>query len=226
MLHTQSFSDPLSPEMDNRGAGSLILILIVAVLVAALVISQGKGVRRGVAGIGDPVQKKASFSEIRQIDGYDVCLSSDHYYDIEALVVSTKKYSGISLADKLSDIDVALAWGKVAEYNDRIDFHWSQSGRWYHWRAKSYEEIAPVGGEREVNVHSSNNHLIPMDESLRAAIKTIKKGDHIRIKGYLVNVDAVNRDMKTFTWHSSTSREDGGGGACEIIYVKDIEWLD
>ena len=65
-----------------------------------------------------------------------------------------------------------------------------------------------------------------MDESLRAAIKTIKKGDHIRIKGYLVNVDAVNRDMKTFTWHSSTSREDGGGGACEIIYVKDIEWLD
>ncbi len=213
-------------EYRRGGNATVFLIVIVIAAVAYLVVSNSGGVRRGVPGIKDPVQKSAKFSEVKEIDGLTVYLTSEYSYDIEALVVSAKNYNGITFADKLSNKDVALAWGPVAEWNDRIDFHWGQSGRWYHWRTKTYEELIPVDGETGVNRHSANNHLVPMDESMRAAIKTIKKGDHIRIKGYLLNADASDGKGKTYSWHSSTSREDVGGGACEIIYVKSIEWLD
>ncbi|MBQ7707431.1 MAG: hypothetical protein IJT72_06605 [Lachnospiraceae bacterium] len=184
------------------------------------------GVRRAIAGIGDPIQEETTGYIEKNVGGYEVSIYPQYTYEIEALVVHTKNYPGLGLGNKLCPRDIALAWGKVAEYNKKINFHWKQSGRWVSWQVDSYDAIDAIGGVNYVSSHCSNNHLIPADKSVRRKIKKIKKGDHIKITGYLVNIDAENKRGKTFIWESSTSRDDTGDGACEVIYVTNVIWLD
>ncbi len=186
-----------------------------------------RGTRRAIPGIPEPVQEEEEGSVEKEVDGYKVDISYNYSYDIKALVVHTKNYSGFGLGDKLSPKDVALAWADVAEYNDRVNFHWKQSGRWCYWSVDPDDEyIGYVGENEDISRESSNNHLIPADEMVKKDIKKIRRGDYIRIKGYLAHVNAENSDGDTFYWDSSESRDDGGDGACELIYVTDVEWLN
>ena len=201
-----------------------VLLLVVAVIIFSLIKGLG-GRHRAIAGIREPIQKETTGHVDTKVAGYDVHIEYKYSYDIEALVVSTKNYSGSGVGDKLSPKDVALAWGKVAEYNKKIDFNWRQSGRWVNWSVSNTDVLEPVGGIEGVGKQCSNNHLIPADTRAKKAIKKIKKGDHIRIQGYLVYIDGKKSDGSTFYWNSSTSRDDDGDGACEVIYVTSVEWL-
>lgn len=179
---------------------------------------------RSVVGIRDPIQKKSSGKIETTAAGYDVTIKFKYSYDIEALVVHTKNYSGTSMVNKLSPKDLALAWGEAAEKNGDINFHWGQSGRWYHWSVNS-EDTAKISIDA-ISKHSANNHLIPSDDIIRKQIMRIKTGDHIRLEGYLVDVRGEKDDGSWYTWNSSETRNDTGDGACEIIYVTKVEWLD
>ncbi len=209
---------------DNR-VRAIIFILIAGALIFYFKGSSGDA-RRSVAGIGEPKQEKAKGSTTLQMDDFKVDISYLYSYDIEALVVHTKNYTGGTLGDKLAPKDLALAWGKVAEYNDRIDFNWSQNGRWYYWKTDTYAELNPVGGVSGVSKCSANNHIIGANDAVRASVKKIKAGDHIRMKGYLVNINASRPDGATFYWYSSTTRDDTGDGSCEVFYVTDVTLLD
>ncbi|MBQ9610429.1 MAG: zinc ribbon domain-containing protein [Lachnospiraceae bacterium] len=200
-------------------------ILAVLILIAFFIIPN-IGVRRGIAGIGEPIQTETTGYIEKEIGGYEVSFYPQYTYEIEALVVHTKNYYGLGLGNRLAPRDIALAWGKVAEYNDEIDFHWSQHGRWVFWKVNSYDELDSVDSVEYVSCHMSNNHLIAADNTIKRKIRRIKKGDHIKITGYLVNVDAENKRGKVFLWDSSTTRTDTGDGACEVIYVTDVIWLD
>ena len=50
-------------------------------------------------------------------------------------------------------------------------------------------------------------------------LKNIRQGDIVTLKGYLVRVEAKDG----WRWKSSLTREDTGGGACELIFVEDLE---
>ncbi|MBQ8118729.1 MAG: hypothetical protein IJ147_11830 [Lachnospiraceae bacterium] len=198
----------------------------VIVIGLAIVLMGSKGKQRAVAGIKDPLQTEAAGQAKMSADGYDITVNYLYAYDISALVVSTHNYSGSGIGDKLAPRDLALAWGDVAAYNTLVDFHWQQSGRWYSWRVNSDAEIAKVGGIQGVTEHSSNNHLIPADDTVKKQIQKIKVGDYVRIKGYLVNLGGSKPDGTTFYWNSSTTRSDSGAHSCEVIYVTGVEWLD
>ena len=206
------------------------LIKILAVLTAVMVLITGCGsgyARNSVKGLGQPVQKKASGQITMEMDDYNVCISKLYSYDITALVLSTHDYDGVfgtGLGEKLSPRDLALGWGKLAECNDRVDFHWRQSGRWYFWKTDTWDELNSVGGKSVVALNSANTHIIPADETVRTLVKTIKPGECVHMKGYLVNVDASDSEGRKFTWHTSTTRDDSGGGACEVFYVENVEW--
>jgi hypothetical protein len=210
--------------MDKK---TILIILVVLVLaVGGFFAKKNTGTRRAVAGIPDPVQKEASGTETMEVGKYKVNFTKLYSYDIKALVVHTKDYPETDLAGKLAPKDLALAWGKVAEYNDRIDFNWRQSGRWYYWSTSTYAEIAPVGSVAGVTHCSANNHIIPATVAVRDKVKKIKTGDYIHMTGYLVNINATGSDGSTFYWNSSTSRDDSGDGSCEVFYVTDIQWMD
>ena len=213
---------------EERQNHTLLYLIIAAALIGLVLYlrpNMDPGKQRAVAGIREPLQTEAHGSEQLTIGGYDLTFTYLYNYDIEALVIGTHNYSGAGIGDKLAPKDVALAWGKVAEYNTQIDFHWDQSNRWYYWKVDNVQELAPLGSVNEVGLHSANNHLIATDSATRKAIKRIKVGDHIRLTGYLVNIDG-HSGSRTFFWHSSTSRADTGNGSCEVIYVKSVEWLD
>ena len=178
---------------------------------------------RGVANLPDPKQYSAQGETEFEEAEYTVSVKYKMAYDMTALAVSTKKYSGYTLQDRIAPKDVAFAWGQVAEYNDRIDFNWSQSGRWYYWHVNDASVLPPVGGESGVNRHSANNHLIPSTDAIKTQIMQIKAGDVVHVTGYLVDIKAEKSDGTYYTWNSSTSRDDTGDGACEVIYVTGIE---
>ena len=204
----------------------LTMILIVGVIAFAANRINAATSRKAIAGIPEPVQTKTTGNQSFHVDDYDVNMDYTYSYDISGLVVSSQIYSGNGVENALSPMDVALAWGKVAEYNDRINFHWDQSSRWYHWFTDGNTSLDPVGGQDGVNTQSSNNHLIPADDSVKEEIDKIKSGDYIKISGYLVNIKAFKSDGAVITWNSSTSRTDTGDHSCELIYVTSIEWLN
>lgn len=203
----------------------LIIISVCIVIIALLTIVPKIGVRRGISGIGEPVQEETTgYTEI-DVGGYEVSVYKLYTYEIEALVVHTKNYYGFEFSQKLVPKDVALAWGDVAKYNDTVNFHWHQGQRRCYCRLNE-EDLNIVGGLDYVMSHFSNNHLIASDKSVKRKIKKIKKGDHIILTGFLVNIDAENENGKYYLWDTSTTRDDSGDGACELIFVTDVKWLD
>lgn len=58
-------------------------------------------------------------------------------------------------------------------------------------------------------------HMIPGNDRIAQALAGVRKGERVRIDGWLVEANA--RDG--WRWRSSTSRTDTGGGACEVVYV-------
>ena len=77
-----------------------------------------------------------------------------------------------------------------------------------------------------ISQHSSNNHIIAANGDIEMKVWSIRRGDHVRLKGYLVNLDGNGDGGKTYHWHSSTTRNDTGNHSCEVFYVTEVNWLD
>jgi hypothetical protein len=74
--------------------------------------------------------------------------------------------------------------------------------------------------------HIANNHVIPATTEQEALIESVEIGDVITISGQLVNYNVTADDGTNIgTRATSTTREDTGNGACEVIYVRDISIL-
>lgn len=57
-----------------------------------------------------------------------------------------------------------------------------------------------------------------VDAAVADALDAIRKGDNVRIDGWLIKASATDG----WRWRSSTTRDDTGGGACEVIYACSI----
>ncbi len=211
----------------KKTVSTICVIVIVSVLIGVIIFFWYRnGTRRAIRDIDDPIQEPAEGSVILEAGGYRFNTTFLYSYDIEALVVHTKDYYGFSVEDQLSHKDLALAWGAVAEYNEYIDFHWDQGGRWYSYMVDSRKELDNVGGIKGISQHSSNNHIIAANGDIEMKVWSIRRGDHVRLKGYLVNLDGNGDGGKTYHWHSSTTRNDTGNHSCEVFYVTEVNWLD
>lgn len=137
-------------------------------------------------------------------------------YEITAQVVSKKRYRD-GWASKIAPYDFALAWGRLIESEISKFIMYSQIKRFYFFTCKWN---CPVT-QNYIGDHSSNNHLMPANINIFNALKKIKEGNTIQLWGYLVNVEGMCQQTEV-NWASSTTREDTGNGACELIYVEKI----
>jgi hypothetical protein len=137
-------------------------------------------------------------------------------YKVSGMVVSKKSYSD-DWDGKISPLDLAIAWGKLAEpeYGRYMTF-W-HAHRWYNYK---WKEGSPLDASY-VMTHSGNNHIIPATENIYRGIKTIKKKDKVVLEGFLVNLKGTY-EGRTVTWNTSLSRKDTGGGSCELFYVNKV----
>jgi hypothetical protein len=69
--------------------------------------------------------------------------------------------------------------------------------------------------------HSANMHIIPAGDPIEKELMRIRKGHIVRLGGYLVQVNAPDG----WSWRSSLTRSDTGGGACEVVLVDRIAVL-
>lgn len=135
-------------------------------------------------------------------------------FEMEARALHTMSYR-FDEGAALVPVDVAFAWGRTSDQRvlDQLDI--GQGARFYTWRYEGEPPLPPA----EISASSANMHLIPADAGVAKRIATIHPGQRIWLKGYLVE---ASRD-DGWHWRSSLTRLDTGNGACELVYVEDIE---
>lgn len=62
-------------------------------------------------------------------------------------------------------------------------------------------------------------HLIPADPAVRAAIKRLRAGQIVHLRGFLVDA----RRADGWHWNTSMTRNDAGAGASELVYVESVQ---
>jgi hypothetical protein len=69
----------------------------------------------------------------------------------------------------------------------------------------------------------SNNHLLADRASLAAKLRGVQIGDQVRIRGWLAEYEHTHGFA--FKRGTSLTRDDTGNGACETIFVQEVEVL-
>ncbi|MGE5254630.1 MAG: hypothetical protein ACM3N7_11745 [Planctomycetaceae bacterium] len=168
---------------------------------------------------GEPRQTALPSPEMIQVefDGKSYLLEKHHRYEIAGEVLSIETYR-LSFRSEFFDVDLGLIWGpRLEDLKQRYKF--DQAGRWLIWRSNGQVSDSE---RRHITSHISNNHLIPADgrRNLLKALHWPGRGDRVRIAGYLVNIKDLSGRVLVA---SSTSRDDTGAGACEVIWVEEIQ---
>lgn len=71
---------------------------------------------------------------------------------------------------------------------------------------------------KQISEMSANTHIVAGNERVAGALEQIKKDDFISMQGYLISIENSNGKK----WKSSTTRNDTGEGACELMWVTNI----
>jgi hypothetical protein len=134
-------------------------------------------------------------------------------YHIKAVILSKHHYWGeVEMEDTISYYDLALGWGPMSDARNINQLDISQDGRWYNyrWSKNSLIDLS------EIIDHSSNNHIVAANQDVLEAVEHFKLYDLIEMEGYLVDIRSNKKD---WSWHTSLSRADTGGGSCELFWV-------
>ena len=170
-----------------------------------------------------PTQKETSGEKEKIIiDGKEITIEKLYSYEVSGRVVQTYEYKDYYYGDEtyntIAKKDVGIVWGNLVQDDILKNIKFSMNGARflkYTYRRGDWEKKL----SSPIKTLCSNNHLISDDETITSLIKQIKKNDYIKISGYLINAYWDNSYLTT-----STSRDDEGNGACEVVYVTDIKW--
>ncbi|MCB2155780.1 hypothetical protein KQI84_12925 [bacterium] len=198
----------LNPKIIGAVAGVVVLVLIGTML-------RGRPIEEA-GPFREPIQRAlAQPTELPAPDGY-IIMATDEY-SVEAMVMSRRRY-WFDEHNGLSPIDLLLVWGRLTVEPNLSGIKWKQGMRWGMFEYK-YSEVDV--GQREIEIHSANTHIIPPpdDPVVRRTLMKLDRGDTVRLSGYLVKVKGTGG----FHWNSSRTRTDTGAGACELFYVTDVE---
>ncbi|CAM2937166.1 hypothetical protein BBP83_11490 [Acinetobacter celticus] len=173
-------------------------VTAVMLLNAGVHASADYNIAKGLA----PASKEQSISVLQPFNGDFRILGSKIYTDDEQA--------------KFSPIDYAVSWGMFAEPEIARHISVNQYDRYLNWKM----DKVPVP-TKQAMMMVSNMHIIPSNPEIAKQIKTVKRGDLVRLKGELVEI----KD-KDLVWTSSLTPTDTGDGACEVFRVSSIQWIE
>jgi hypothetical protein len=115
----------------------------------------------------------------------------------------------------VSPVDLTLGWRLMSnqEILDALDLY--SLHRASSWRPRNDALPAPA---RDITAHSANMHMVPSTDALATSLGHVQRGDLIDLRGTLVEIHQPNGGI----WRSSLTREDSGNGACELVWVTDL----
>ncbi len=171
--------------------------------------------------VSDPRQRNMRDSLLvsKEKRGKQLTIMARAEYSVSGILVGKKRYR-FSMINELVPWDYAIAWGRVPQMFPHLRF--SQSGRFARYRYKDPSLIDLP----HLQSHMSNNHLIPANANVRKALALGRKGQPVRIEGWLADIRLTSKGRLRSLWQTSLKREDIGMGACEIIYVRRVRLGD
>lgn len=117
----------------------------------------------------------------------------------------------------LVPIDLAVGWGPMSDQQVLDQLRVSQSMRFFWYE---YKMPPPIAVDQIVS-HATNIHIIPATAELASRCKALRSGTLLRLNGELVEASGP----RIGTWRSSLSRTDSGNGACELLYLEEMDLL-
>ena len=175
----------------------------------------------------EPAQVRVSRKPMdTRVNGVDYRIQPRYSYELNGLVVSLHDsdawwdYAHKAWGDHINLVDLCVVWGRSAQNgayrgirfsNNQWECHWSTSSR-EAWDAFNQAEVA-------------NNHMVTDDPAVAKALRSVRIGDQIRVRGYLVDYTTYKDGRPVGTRVSSETRTDTGNGACEVLYVESLELL-
>lgn len=142
-------------------------------------------------------------------------------YELAGEVLISDHYWTGPMAD-ISPVDLSIGWGYLVHPKIQKHLVYDHGNRFYTWRFAPGTPREIRRGRAYIITHSSNNHLIPANETIEHALKNARDGDNIRLKGYLVDVHKFDKKSGQRTaklWKTSVHRRDHGASGCEIMFV-------
>ena len=203
----------------KRLGSRLLILLIVGGLAALAWWTYGEATRvvryrPGVTAKVAPRQGPAAITEPWTTGDYRLTATAS--FEMEGRLLSRSRYRFDRQSD-LAPIDLMLGWEVMSDQVVIDEFSFSQRNRWGFWRSPSL----PVT-EDEVNTHTANIHIIPATAAVRDRVLDLQRGQLIHLQGQLVNVTDLDDGWE---WKTSTSRSDTGNGACEILWLTNVDVL-
>lgn len=164
----------------------------------------------GVLAAAMPEQRDVNNAKPFELNGYSITPLA--IFELRGRVLSKTDYH-LGREAELVPVDVAFGWGRMSDSAvlEKIDI--TQGNRFYYWRTND----APIP-LREIELSSANMHLIPANTAVKRTLQSLRAGQLVKLSGKLVRADADDG----WHWQSSLTREDVGGGACELIYVESL----
>ncbi len=163
----------------------------------------------GVLVPNAPLQKDIPPKAIGMVGDWHLVAVAE--YTLRGRVLGTKRYHSGPQAE-LVPVDVAVGWGKMS---DQAVLDWlkiSMTNRFYFYE---WRDNPPIPQD-EIKVSSANNHVIAANDAVRKTIGSLRVGQIVTLKGWLVNANGPGGG----TWNTSLRRDDTGNGACEVFYVE------
>jgi len=171
----------------------------------------------------EPIQEKIRRKKFTVgVNSVDYEINPLYNYELYGVIVSYRIHDGNTRLhklwnDHLNVADYCIVWGEtaLAATLSKIKF----------WNGQFTCNISTRNQEAWENFdikQLSNNHLITDDKFLRKKISKMRIGDQIRIEGNLAEYTNLNTKS---TRGTSITRNDTGNGACETLYVTDVEIL-
>jgi hypothetical protein len=138
------------------------------------------------------------------------------HFALDARVLHQKIYR-YDRAAALVPVDLAVGWGPMSDQAVLDQLEISQSARffWYQYQRQPPIPLA------EIVSHATNLHLIPSNKAVAAQCRSLRTGELIHLSGLLVEASGP----EIGTWRSSLSRTDSGNGACELVWVEQLEQI-
>lgn len=166
----------------------------------------------GVVAPDPPVQESLSEDEIRY---KNFTLKPKARIAFRGRVLSIKKYYFDTFAD-LTKTDVVFSWKAMSDERNLKTLMVRQEDRSFYW-----EMTKPPISRQNMWKQAANMHLIGPTEEMRDKINSLRKGQVVKIEGFLVNAES----SKGWTLKTSLSRDDIGDGSSELVWINKMNIL-
>lgn len=145
-------------------------------------------------------------------------------YDLVGLVVSKHDtntwwdYVHREWNDSLNIVDLCVIWGNNARNGAYADIDFSSGQFTCNFSTRSDEAFAAFDQSA-----ISNNHLLTDKPAIARKLRAVRVGDQIRFRGHLAEYS--HQHGFAFKRGTSTVRTDSGNGACETVFIDQLEIL-